>query len=101
MLKIAGSSIHSDCFEVELKRKAKEKQYPCKSNLHSLNLFIGRSGLLRVGGRQDDCNLTCARRYLVILQGEHQLTQLIIRHEHLQLLHAGSTLLTASLNRRF
>ena len=101
MTKITGSSIHIDCFEVELKRIAKEKQYPCKSSLHSLNPFIGPSGLLHVGGRQDDCNLTCPSRYPVILQGKRQLTRLIIPREHLRLLHAGPTLLTASLIRRF
>ena len=37
----------------------------------------------------------------MILQGKHQLTRLIICHEHLRLLHAGPMLLTASLNQRF
>ena len=91
----------SDCYEVEVKRIAKGKQLPFKSNLHSLNPIIGTSGLLHVGGRQDDHNLTYAHRYPVTVQGKRQLTQLIIRHDHLQLLQAGPTLLTASLNHRF
>ena len=66
--------LQSDCFEVELKRIAKGKQLPCKSNLHSLNQFIGPGGILCIGGRQDDYNLTYAHRYPVILQGKDQLT---------------------------
>ena len=57
----------SDCFEVEVKRIVKGKQLPFKSNLHSLNPIIGTSGLLRVGGCQDDYNLTYAHRYPVTL----------------------------------
>ena len=91
----------SDCFEVEVKRIAKGKQLPFKSNLHPLNPIIGTSGLLHVGGHQDDHNLTYAHRYPVTLQGKCQLTRLIIHHDHLQLLQAGPILLTASLNRRF
>ena len=37
----------------------------------------------------------------VILSGKHPLTKLIIQAEHLRLLHAGSTLLTSSLNHRY
>ena len=36
-----------------------------------------------------------------LLHGKHPLTHLIIRDEHLRLLHAGPTLLTASLSRRY
>ena len=37
----------------------------------------------------------------IILHGAHSITRLIIRSEHLRLLHAGPTLLFCSLNRRF
>ena len=46
-------------------------------------MFIGPSGFLHDGGCQDDCNLTYARRYPVILQGKYQITQLMIYHERL------------------
>lgn len=37
----------------------------------------------------------------VILSGKHRITSLLISSEHRRLLHAGPTLLTASLNRRY
>lgn len=37
----------------------------------------------------------------IILPGKHPVTSLIIRFEHLRLLHAGTTLLACSLSRRY
>ena len=37
----------------------------------------------------------------VILSGKHPLTKLMIQTEHIRLLHAGPTLLTSSLSRRY
>ena len=37
----------------------------------------------------------------VILQGKHPVAKLIVQCEHLRLLHAGPTLFTSALNRRF
>lgn len=99
--KLLDEVFTKECFEVELKRIAKGKQLPHKSIFHLLNPFIGPNGLLHLGRHQDDYRLTYAGGYPVILQGKHQLIQLIICHKHLRLLHAGPTLLTASLNHRF
>ena len=71
------------------------------SCLRSLNPFIDEVGLARLNGGQANCELSYSQRYPVILHGSHQLTQLIISHEYHQLLHAGPTLVIASLNRRF
>ena len=40
-------------------------------------------------------------RHPAILHGKHRITKLIIYSEHLRLLHAGPTLVTASLSRRY
>ena len=90
-----------ECFASKLKVITNEKQLPASSILRSLNPFIDASGILRLSGRQDNCGLAYSRRYPVILHSKHSITQLIIRQEHIRLLHAGPTLLIASLNRRF
>ena len=41
-----------------------------------------------------------SRQHPIILHGKHPLVKLLILSEHLQLLHAGPSLLTASLNQR-
>ena len=57
--------------------------------------------ILRVGGRERNSQLNYDKQHPVILHGTHPLSKLIIRNEHLRLLHAGPTLTAASLNRRF
>ena len=62
----------------------------------SLHPFLDSSGILRDGGRQQNSRLSYASLHPVILHGKHPITKLIIRAEHLRLLHAGPTLLTLS-----
>ena len=55
---------------------------------------------MRVGGRGNRSSLPYSRRHPVILHGNHPVTKLLIGTEHRHLLHAGPTLLAASLSRR-
>ena len=71
------------------------------SPLRTLNPFIDDSGLLRVGGRKQLCQMPYQSQHPVILHGKHSLTHLIIHGEYLRLLHASPTLLAASLSRRY
>ena len=63
--------------------------------------FLDPSGLLRVGGRLRNAEAGFTQRHPTILHGQNQLTKLIIRTEHLRLLHAGPTLVSSSLGRRY
>ena len=63
----------------------------------SLQPFIDDSDILRVGGRKQLSQTSNYQSRPGIL---HPLTHLMIRHEHQRLLHAGPTLLSASLSRR-
>ena len=45
--------------------------------------------------------MSYSKRHPVILHGKHHLTHIIVQAEHVRLLHAGPTLLTASLCRRY
>ena len=86
--------------EAELDMLENGRSLPASSCLRSVNPFIDEVGLVRLSGRQANCELSYSQRYPVILHGS-QLTQLIISHEHHQLLHTGPTLVIGSLNRRF
>ena len=57
--------------------------------------------LLRVGGRLSNSSLSHSQQHLVILDGKHPITKLIVLSEHLCLLHAGPALVLSSLNMRF
>ncbi|XP_072380528.1 uncharacterized protein [Diabrotica undecimpunctata] len=60
-----------------------------KSPLSTLSPFVDGDGLLRVGGRLHNSNILYTQKYPIILPKASHVTDLIIRHEHLKLLHAG------------
>ena len=61
--------------------------------------FLDPQGLLLVGGRINQAELPYSKRHPVILPGNHRLVKLMITSEHERLLHAGPTLVSASLSR--
>ena len=79
----------------------KKQALPRKDHLLALNPFIDSHGILRVGGRGSHSEMSYNSRHPVILPGKHPITKLIVRTEHLRLLHAGTTLTAASLSRRY
>ncbi len=79
----------------------KRSELPSKSHLLTLHPILDAHGLIRVGGRAELSSLPYTRRHPVILPGSHDFTKLLIRSEHLRLLHAGPTLVTAMLSRTF
>ncbi|XP_072375734.1 uncharacterized protein [Diabrotica undecimpunctata] len=60
-----------------------------KSPLSTLSPFVDGDGLLRVGGRLHNSNILYTQKHPIILPKASHVTDLIIRHEHLKLLHAG------------
>jgi hypothetical protein len=70
------------------------------SSLTSFTPFLDEFGLIRIDGRQQNLEKQYGKVHPVILHGKHLITKLVIRAEHIRLLHAGPTLLHASLSRR-
>ena len=81
-----------------LKKGLKLKQ---SSRILSLNPFINESDILQVGGRQENAKLSFDNRHPIIMPASHQLVKLLIRTEHIRLLHAAHLLTSASLSRRY
>ena len=83
--------------------KALEMKAPISQSsvLVSVNPFLDKDQLLRVGGRESNSKLPYENQHPLIVHGKDPLTKLLIRSEHSRLLHAGPTLLTASLSRQF
>ena len=54
-----------------------------------------------MGGRLSQSSEPYDRRHPIIVPGRHDLTKLMVRYEHSRLLHAGPTLVAASLARRY
>lgn len=95
------SIAQSHTFQTEIDALEKGKPMPNASCLRTLRPFIDSLGLLRVGGRLGNSNLAYTQRHPIILCGQHIVTKLVIRSEHIRLLHAGPTLVASSLGRRF
>lgn len=74
---------------------------PIRTNLKSLNPFIDSNGVMRVAGRIGNANLPYNQKYPMILPCKCHLTTLIIRNEHLSLLHSGLKLTHAGLIQRY
>jgi len=86
--------VQQSTFLEEVSCLKKRRQLPSSSRLLSLHPVLDAHGLIRVG-RSEHSSLSYSRRHPVILPGSHAVTKLI-RTEHLHLLHAGLTLVTAT-----
>ena len=88
-------------FDTELSAIQKKVSILDSSCLLPLHPIVDSSGLLRVGGREQNSKAPYSSQHPIILHSKHPVTKLVIRSEHLRLLHAGPKLLTASLSRPF
>ena len=88
-------------FPEEIANLKKGSEVCSKGCLLSLHPFIDQQGLLRMSGRVTQSNLPYSYCHPIILPGNHTVTKLLIRMEHLRLLHAGPTLVAASLHHRY
>ncbi|XP_061719632.1 uncharacterized protein LOC133526844 isoform X2 [Cydia pomonella] len=72
-----------------------------KGNLKPLTPFLDGEGIIRVGGRLQNALLPYAAQHPAILPKQSPITNLLIRNEHICLLHAGQKLVLCSLRQRF
>ena len=92
--------IQCSAFPQELKALRENKTLPRASKLITFRPFIDSQGLLRVGGRLELGRLSYGRRHAILLPRDHEVIDLLITHEHVRLLHAGPTAVSASLAQR-
>ena len=85
-------------FSAEIAALKAKHPLPSSSCLLPLNPFVDSDGVLCVGGREQHSKFSYSKMHIC---GTHPLTKLIIRLEHLRLLHAGPTLVSAALTRHF
>lgn len=84
-------------FEDDIKLLQNKKCVQPNSQLKQLCPFLDQHGVLRVGGRLQNANLTENRKHQIILPHDDPLTTLIIRNKHLSLLHSGFQLTMSSI----
>ncbi|XP_076549197.1 uncharacterized protein LOC117611418 [Osmia lignaria lignaria] len=79
---------------IELKRGEMVSKRSC---LYSLSPFLDEGGLIRVGGRLVNAPIKYDKRHPIVLPAKHSFSDLVIRYEHIRLLHAGCQQVLASL----
>ena len=95
------SFVQQEQFAEEISALKAGRKILRSSSLVSLNPFLDDCGLLRVGGREHRSNRLYDIQHPLILHAKHSFAQRLIVSEHKRLLHAGPTLLSSSLYRRF
>ena len=95
------SIVQQDHFAEELNALKQSREIRDSSALLPLRPILDSSGLLRVGGQACNSTSPFSRQHPVILHGKHSITRLIVRSEHIRLLHAGPSLLMCSRNRLY
>ncbi|UYV79875.1 hypothetical protein LAZ67_18000953 [Cordylochernes scorpioides] len=88
-------------YYIDLKQLEAFQPLSGKSPLIKLNPFLDKGGLLRVGGRLNNALLSFDQKHPIILPKAHYITQLIIRHYHERLLHAGVQLTLSAIREKY
>ncbi|UYV72617.1 hypothetical protein LAZ67_10000067 [Cordylochernes scorpioides] len=88
-------------YYIELKQLEAFQPLSGKSHLIKLNPFLDKGGLLRVGGRLNNALLSFDQKHPIILPKAHYITQLVIRHYHDRLLHAGVQLTLSAIREKY
>ena len=78
-----------------------EQTIASTSRILSLNPYLDKELLLRVGGRLSNSYLTLSQKHPLIMDSKDILMTLLGKHLHICLGHCGPTLLLAALSRRY
>lgn len=72
-----------------------------KSRFRTLNPFLDKDGLIRVGGRLSKSSLAESQKFPIVLPSNHRTTEMIFVHEHRRLLHIGPQDLLSNIQAKF
>ena len=90
-----------ETFPSKIHALRESKDLTKNNKLLELSPFLDGGGLLRVGGRLKNACIPYERKHSIILAPKHRLTYLIIKREHVKLMHAGCQAVLASTRMMF
>lgn len=88
-------------FEPEIRHLRKGESIKTSSKILSLDPFLDKDGLVRVGGRLQKAPVSFQQKHQIILPDKHRLTKLLVKRELIRLLHIGSQALLAAIRTRY
>lgn len=81
--------------------KGLQNNKPIKGNLEKMHPFLDSVGCMRVGGRLEKANIPYSQKFPMVLPKNCHVTTLIVRNEHISLMHSGLKLTLSSLAQRY
>lgn len=91
----------SESFKSEISFLKKGNQIENNSQILTLHPFLDNNGILRIGGRLSNANLSYDQQHPIILPYKHKLTELIIINEHKKNAHVGAQTLLSLIRLKF
>lgn len=88
-------------FEMEIKTIKENNELPKTNAIKSLSIFLDDEGMLRVGGRLKNAEITYNMKHQILLPKNNKVTDLIIKSEHLKAFHSGPRLTEALIRKKF
>ncbi|XP_072392388.1 uncharacterized protein [Diabrotica undecimpunctata] len=93
--------VQNETFYDNLTHLKRHGNVDSKSKLLTLNPFIDKDNILRVGGRLHNSDFCYDKKHPIVLDSKHHFTTILVRNEHLTLNHCGPQLLLASIREKF
>lgn len=93
--------VQNTYFAREMEQLQRIRMVTGDSNMASLDPFIDENGLIRVGGRLRNSNLSYNQRHPIILPGRAHITKIIIQHAHEMTMHSGTNATIAFIRNSF
>ncbi|XP_045483078.1 uncharacterized protein LOC123688551, partial [Harmonia axyridis] len=88
-------------FQNEIEALRKGQALHKSSRLIALNPFLDSENIIRVGGRLQSANIPYDQKHQIVLPIKHNLTNLIIRHEHNRNMHLGAQALLSLMRLKY
>lgn len=82
-------SVQHEAFKEEFKCLEQRQTFPKQNMLKKLNPIVDKDGLLHVGGRLSNADLSKEEKHLLIIPHTHHIATLLVRHFHEQVAHQG------------
>ncbi|XP_068209384.1 uncharacterized protein [Palaemon carinicauda] len=82
-------SVQSEVYRVEMDCLQQNEPVPKCSQIANLNPFLDEQGILRVGGRIVNSDLSLKEKKPIIVPGRHHTAMLLVRHYHGKVRHQG------------
>lgn len=100
-LNIIIKEVQGHEFEDEINSLKNKGHVNKKSKILSLNPFLDNKGILRVGGRLSNSNISDSAKHAIILSKHSRLTELIINQGHKSTMHGNARLVLLYLRNKY